>query len=145
MAGQLVKQREDLSISTTYWTQIFETLFMVSKSQAVRIEFTLVDTEIRNTSTTEMPGAQLLVKIGLNGPGQNNEADAAQTITYPDQNAPLGLDYTYTRQLFLPASGGTLTLAPGHYLVTVQVRGGTNSSALVLTAAKAYLAISGGG
>ncbi|MBP8132842.1 MAG: hypothetical protein KAY13_01095 [Zoogloea sp.] len=134
MAGQLVKQQENLSIAISDWHLISETIFLVTRSQNVSVEFTLLNTQLLYAVGQATQGQQLDVKISILGPGINNENDAAQVITYPS--------LAYTWQVFHPASG-TLTLDPGHYVVTVQVKQHSNGGVNLLTAQKAYLAISG--
>lgn len=144
MAGQLVKQQEKLNLNVNQWEMIFETIFLVSKSQQVKIQLTLVDAKMGYQSDpTPQANQKLNVKIVVKGPNVDNEADAFRVVNFPTPTTDLGMDFAYTRQVTHPATGA-LTLEPGHYTVTVHVRRDPSSNGSYLSAQKAYLAISGG-
>lgn len=144
MAGQLVKQLDNLSLNVNQWEMIFETIFLVSKSQQVKFELSLIDAQMNYQPNSQPVANQKLnVKIVVKGPNLDNEADAPRVLDFPSPSTTLDMEFAYTRQLTHPASGA-LTLEPGHYVVTVHVKRDASSSTTYLSAKKVYLAISGG-
>jgi len=130
MAGQLVKQLEDVSLDIDDWNMLVDAILLVTRNQEVKIELSLIDARTFFEGGSPV-NSDLSVKIVVKGPGIDTENNAAQT-------APSG---ALVNQLFHPAGAtATMTLAPGHYVVTAHVKR-LNTSAKTLKLRRAYLAI----
>lgn len=131
MPGQIVKQAKSVSLLLDRWRTVVDAMFHLGTSQKVNIQFSLVNSTIEPLpSKPYVENASIDAKVSLFGPGRNTEEDAVQTIAFDrswtygtaHKNAN-GHDFLLTRQVVYPQQVDTLTLQPGHYVVTVQLRG----------------------